>query len=194
MSSQPTTLLTPDEYLERERKAERKSEYFQGEMFLMAGASRWHGLIVTNLVGELHGQLKARPCEVYSSDMRIRVSPSGLYTYPDVMVVCGEVQFADDQKDTLLNPNLIVEVLSDSTRDYDRGRKFQHYRALPSLREYLTIAQDAPHVEHWTRQPEDRWLLTEFSDLSQSVQLTSVSCVLSLTEVYDKVKWASAGS
>ena len=194
MSSQPTTLLSPDEYLELERKAEFKSEYFQGEVFAMAGASRWHGLIVLNVGAELRQQLKARPCETYASDMRLRVSPSGLYTYPDVMVVCDEAQFADDQKDTLLNPNLIVEVLSDSTRDYDRGRKFQHYRTVPSLREYLTIEQDAPHIERWTRQPEDRWLLTEFSDLSQSVQLTSVSCVLSLTEVYDKVKWASAGS
>jgi Uma2 family endonuclease len=189
MSSQPTTLLTPAEYLELERKAEFKSEYFQGEMFAMAGASRWHGLIVTNLVGELHQQLKARPCEVYSSDLRLRVSPSGLYTYPDVMIVCAEAQFADDQKDTLLNPSLIVEVLSDSTRDYDRGEKFQHYRTLSSLREYVTVAQDAPHIEHWTRQPEDRWLLTEFGDLSQNVQLTSVGCVLSLTEVYDKVVW-----
>jgi Uma2 family endonuclease len=187
MSSQPTTLLSPAEYLELERKAERKSEYFQGEMFLMAGASRWHGLIVMNVGGELRQQLKARHCEAYSSDMRLRVSPSGLYTYPDVMVVCGEAQFADDQKDTLMNPNLIVEVLSDSTRDYDRGRKFQHYRALPSLREYLTIEQDAPHIEQWTRQPEDRWLLTEFSDLSQIVQLTCVGCVLSLAEAYDKV-------
>jgi Uma2 family endonuclease len=191
MSSQPTTLLSPDEYLELERKADRKSEYFQGEMFAMAGATRWHGLIVTNLVRELSQQLKAKPCEVYSNDLRLRVSPSGLSTYPDVMVVCGEPQFAEVQKDTLLNPNLIVEVLSDSTRDYDRGRKFQHYRALPSLREYLTIEQDAPHIERWTRQPEDRWLLTEFSDLSQRIQLTSVDCFLPLTEVYDKVDWAA---
>ena len=191
MSSQATTSLSPAEYLELERKAERKSEYLNGEMFLMAGASPRHGVIVTNLVAELRQQLKARPCIVYSSDVRMRVSPSGLYTYPDVMVVCGEPQFAGDQKDTVLNPNLIVEVLSDSTRDYDRGEKFQHYRTLSSLREYLTIAQDAPHIERWTRQPEDHWLLTEFSDLSQSVQLTSVDCVLSLTEVYDKVKWAA---
>jgi Uma2 family endonuclease len=185
------TVVSPAEYLELERKAERKSEYLNGEMFLMAGASPRHGVIVTNLVAELRQQLKARPCIVYSSDVRLRVSPSGLYTYPDVMVVCGEPQFAGDQKDTVLNPNLIVEVLSDSTRDYDRGEKFQHYRTLSSLREYLTIAQDAPHIERWTRQPEDHWLLTEFSDLSQSVQLTSVDCDLSLTEVYDKVVWAA---
>ncbi len=190
MSWRPTTLLSPAEYLELERKAETKSEYFEGEMFAMAGASRRHGLIVVNVAAELRRQLKGRPCEAYVSDMRLRVSPSGLYTYPDVVAVCGEAEFADDQKDTLLNPNLIVEVLSDSTRDYDRGEKFQHYRSLPSLREYLTIAQDALHVEHWTRQPEDRWLLTEFGDLGKSVQLDSVGCVLSLAEVYDKVVWA----
>jgi Uma2 family endonuclease len=185
MSSQ----ISPTEYLELERKAEYKSEYFQGEMFAMPGASRWHGLIVTNLVGELRQQLKARPCIACANNLRIRVSPNGLYTYPDVLVICGDAQFADDQEDTVLNPILIIEVLSDSTRDYDRGEKFQHYRTLPSLREYLTIAQHAPHIEHCIRQPEDRWLLTEFSDLSQNIQLASIGCVLSLTEVYDKVKW-----
>jgi Uma2 family endonuclease len=153
--------VSPAEYLELERKAERKSEYFQGEMFAMAPVNQRHGLIVTNLAGELSQQLKAKPCSVYSSNLRLRAN--GLYTYPDVMVICSEVQCADDQEDTLLNPNLIVEVLSDSTRDYDRGRKFQHYRTLPSLREYLTIDQDAPHVERYTRQPEDRWLLTELT-------------------------------
>jgi Uma2 family endonuclease len=186
--------MSPAEYLELERKAEFKSEYFHGEMLAMAGASRRHALIVTNLVGELSQQLKAIPCIVYASNLRLQVAPSGFYTYPDAMVLCGEALFADDQEDTVQNPNLIVEALSDSTRDYDRGRKFQHYRTLPSLREYLTIEQDAPHIERWTRQLEDRWLLTEFSFLSQSVQLSSVSCVLSFTEVYDKVKWASAGS
>lgn len=148
--------MSPTEYLDLERKAEGKSEYFRGEMFAMPGNGRWHGLIVTNLVAELRQQLKARPCDVYS---------------------------------TVLNPILIVEVLSDSTSDYDRGQKFQYYRALPSLREYLTGAQDVPHIEYRTRQPDDRWLLSDFRDLSQSIQLTSVDCVLSLAEVYDKVKW-----
>jgi Uma2 family endonuclease len=191
MSSQPTTFLTPAEYLDLERKAERKSDYFQGEMFAMAGASPRHVEIVMNLVIELGRQLKGRPCRVYSSDLRLRVSPTGLYTYPDVLVLCGEARFADDQKDTVLNPTLIIEVLSDSTRDYDRGRKFQQYRALPSLREYLTVAQDGAHVEHWTRQPEDRWLLTEFSDLTQTIQLTCIGCVLPLAEVYDKIDWTA---
>ena len=189
MSSQPTTFLTPAEYLELERRAEYKSEYFQGEMFAMAGASPRHGLIALNLGGELRQQLKQRPCRVYSSDVRLRVTPTGLYTYPDVMVVCGEPQFADDQKETVLNPAVIIEVLSPSTRDYDRGQKFQHYRTLPSLIEYLTVAQDAPHIEHYTRQPDNRWLLAEFGDQGQSVQLTSIHCVLPLAEIYHKIEW-----
>jgi Uma2 family endonuclease len=127
MSSQPNTFLTPEEYLEIERAAERKSEYFRGEMFARAGVSHEHVLIVTNVVAELARAFKGKPFEVYSSDMRLRVTPSGFYTYPDVMVVC-EPQFADDRQDTLLNPVVIVEVLSESTQDYDRGRKFQHYR------------------------------------------------------------------
>lgn len=192
MSTHPTPFLSPEEYLEIERAAERKSEYYKGEMFMMAGASPRHAWIVTNLVGELRQQLKGRPCRVSSNDLRLRVSATGLYTYPDVMVVCGEPRYAEDQKDTLLNPVVIIEVLSESTRDYDRGRKFQHYRTLPSLREYLTVAQDTPHVEHWTRQEENSGLLAEFGDLSQSIQLPSIECALSLAEIYDKVEWATS--
>jgi Uma2 family endonuclease len=173
--------------LERERLAERKSEYFQGEIFAMSGVNVWHVSIVANVVGELGQQLKGKPYRVSASDLRLRVTPASLYTYPDVMVVCGAPQFADDQKDTVLNPVLIVEVLSESTRDYDRGRKFQHYRTLPSLLEYLTISQDEPHIEHWTR-GENRWQLGEFDDLAQSIQLTSIGCVLPLAEIYDKIE------
>ena len=188
MSAQTTTFLTPEEYLEQERRAERKSEYLQGEVFAMAGASRRHGLIVANLIAELRQQLKEKPCEVYPSDVRLRVTAAGLYTYPDVMVVCGDIQFADDQKDTLLNPVLLIEVLSESTRDYDLGVKFQYYRTLPSLMEYLTVAQDEPLVGHYRRQPEDRWLLVETRDLSQTIQLPSISCSLAMAEIYDKVE------
>lgn len=189
MSSHPKTFLTPEEYLEQERRAEYKSEYFAGEVFAMAGASRRHGLIVTNLVRELSLQMKERPCDVYAGDLRLRVTPTGLYTYPDVMVICGAVQFADNRQDTVLNPVVLIEVLSESTRDYDRGQKFQQYRTLPSLTEYLTVAQDEPHVEHWTRQQEDRGLLVEFSNLAQTIQLASIDCVLPLAEIYRKVEW-----
>lgn len=188
MSLQPKTHLTPEEYLAIERKAEYKSEYFNGEMFAMAGASERHALIVTNVVAELRGQLRHRPCTVYSTDLRVRVSPTGLYTYPDVIVVCGQAQFADDQKDTLLNPTLIVEVLSESTKDYDRGGKFEHYRSLASLSEYVLIAQDKHHVEHFVRQPDNRWLLSETNRLEDTIHLPSIDCALALTEVYDKVE------
>jgi Uma2 family endonuclease len=189
MSSQRTTLLTPEEYLEIERRAERKSEYFRGEMFAMSGASRPHVLIVTNLVHELMTRLNTGPCEIYSNDMRLRVTPDGLYTYPDVMVACGEPRFADDQSDTLLNPVLIVEVLSESTEAYDRGKKFEQYRTLPSLREYLLVAQDAPRIEQWIRQPDDNWLRAETSGMDASMRLASIDCVLPLTKIYNKVNW-----
>ena len=188
MSSQPKTRLTPEEYLAIERKAEYKSEYFNGEMFAMAGASERHVLIVTNVVAELRGQLRRRPCTVYSTDLRVRVSPTGLYTYPDIVVVCGQPQFADAQRDTLLNPTLIVEVLSESSKDYDRGGKFEHYRSLASLNEYVLIAQDKHHVEHFVRQPDNRWLLSETNWLEDTIHLSSIDCDLALIEVYDKVE------
>jgi Uma2 family endonuclease len=192
MSSQPTTFLTPEQYLDLDRSADHKSEYFAGEMFAMAGATPTHVMIVTNIAAELRQRLKDVPCRVYASDLRLRVSSSGLYTYPDVAVVCGDSQFADERNDTLLNPVLIIEVLSESTRDYDRGRKFEHYRALPSLLEYLTVSQDTPHVEHWERQPTGQWLLTEYGQPGQSIPLDAIGCALPLAEVYHKVDWSRA--
>ena len=180
--------FTPEEYLALERKAERKSEYFNGEIFAMAGASPQHVLIVTNVVAELRGQLKTSPCTVYSTDLRLKISATGLYTYPDVIVVCGEPQFDDDHKDTLLNPTLIVEVLSESTKDYDRGGKFEQYRMIESFVEYVLIAQDKRHVEHFVRQAGNRWLLSETNRLEDTIELTSIACNLMLTEVYDKVE------
>jgi Uma2 family endonuclease len=188
MSLRPTTFVSPEDYLAQERLAERKSEYFQGEIFAMSGASRRHVWIAANVLGNLWQQLKGKPCRVSASDFRLRVTPD-LYSYPDVMVICGEAQFADDQKDTVLNPALIVEVLSESTRNYDRGRKFQHYRKLPSLIEYLMIEQDEPRIEHWTRQRENHWDFVELDDLAQTIELTSVGCLLPPTEIYDKIAW-----
>jgi len=189
MSSQPSTFLTPEEYLEIERRAERKSEYFQGEMFAMAGTSLEHAEIIINLGRELGQRLKGRQCHVYSTDVRLRVAPNGLYTYPDVMVICGDPQLADGRRDTVVNPVLIVEVLSESTEAYDRGKKFDQYSTLPSLREYLLVAQDAPRIEQWSRQPDDNWLRFETSGRDSSLQLASSDCVLPLAEVYDKIEW-----
>jgi len=146
-----------------------------------------HHLIVTNVLRELSLQLKGRPCTTYPSDMRVKVSPTGLYTYPDITVVCGEARFEDNQQDTLLNPTLIVEVLSESTEAYDRGGKFAHYRKLASLMEYVLITQTKPHIEPYVRQPDNRWLLAEADSLSDTIHLPSIDCHLALAEVYDKV-------
>jgi Uma2 family endonuclease len=177
---------TPEEYLALERKAEYKSEYINGFIVAMAGASEEHILIVTNVVGELRARLKGQPCRTYSNDMRVRVSATGVYTYPDVVVVCGERHFDDTRKDTLLNPTLIVEVLSESTEAYDRGDKFAHYLRLESLQEYVMIAQDKARVERYLRQEGD-WRFTVIDDLDGTLSLASVGCELPLREICDLV-------
>ena len=189
MSAVPKSHLSPREYLARERQAETKSEYLRGEVFAMSGASRKHNLIAGNVNRELGQQLRNRECEVYQGDMRVKVSPTGLYTYPDVSVVCGEPEFEDAEVDTLLNPKVIVEVLSPSTADYDRGGKFTHYRRLPSLQEYVLISQDRPLVEHYVRQGQDEWLLTEHSSLEDGLILPSIGCRLPFSEIYLKVRF-----
>jgi Uma2 family endonuclease len=191
MSSQPKLRYTPEEYLALERKAEYKSEYFAGEIFAMAGASERHNLIAGNVFAILHAQFRGRPCRVYMSDMRVKVSPTGLYTYPDVVALCGEPQFDDEQKDTLLNPTVVIEVLSSSTEAYDRGGKFGHYRKIASLEEYVLIAQEEPHIEHYVRQPRNHWLLSEASGLQDTIQLSSVNCTLTLSDVYEKVEFGT---
>lgn len=188
MCAQVKIYVTPQEYLAIERQAEYKSEYFNGQVFAMSGASKRHNLITGNVLAELHAQLKKRPCTIYPSDMRLKVNATGLYTYPDVTVVCDEAQFDDDQQDTLLNPTVIVEVLSKSTEAYDRGEKFEHYRKLPSLAEYILIPQDKYHVEHYVRQPDNQWLLSETDSLQDTIQLPSINCYLAMADVYDKVK------
>ncbi|HEX8846012.1 MAG TPA: Uma2 family endonuclease [Pyrinomonadaceae bacterium] len=187
IDSQPKTYLTPEEYLAIERKAEYRSEYFNGEMFAMTGASRKHNLITLNIAGELRQQSKGKPCEVYVNDMRVRIPLTGLYTYPDVVVVCGEPEFEDDFVDTLLNPTLIVEVLSETTESYDRGRKSSYYRTVQSLAEYLLVSQDEYKVEQYVRQADGRWLLTDIRSPEGVIELASVPCVLALKEVYDRV-------
>jgi Uma2 family endonuclease len=191
MAASPTTFVTPEEYLERELGSEEKHEYFNGEVFAIARPSARHTWIVANVTGSFWQQLKGKPCRVSSSELRLRVTPTGLYTYPDVMVICGNVEVAAEQKDTVLNPVVIVEVLSPSTKDYDRGQKFQHYRTLPSLIDYLMVAQDEPRVEHWTRQSENRGLLSDFAGLGQVIPLASIDCILPLAQVYDKIEWTS---
>jgi Uma2 family endonuclease len=178
--------FTPAEYLAQERKAEYKSEYIAGQMVAMSGASRVHNLISGNLARVLGSQLLDRPCEVYASDMRVKVTARGMYTYPDTVVVCGDAQFEDEQVDTLLNPTVIVEALSTPTEAYDRGAKFEYYRQLPSLREYILVAQEQILIEHFVREDEG-WLLTETTGPGELVQLPSIACALPVAEVYRKV-------
>jgi Uma2 family endonuclease len=192
MSVQPKPYLSPEDYLALERSADFKSEYFAGEIFAMSGASEPHNLIVVNASAELRQQLKKRPCKLYANDMRVKVSPTGLYTYSDLIVVCGKAQFDDVHFDTLLNPTLIIEVLSDSTEAYDRGRKFEHYRKLESLAEYVLIAQHRPHIESYRRQLDQQWLLTESTGLDSVFRLDSIDCELALAEVYDKIEFSNA--
>ncbi len=193
MPAQPQLRLTPQEYLIRERRASFKSEYRNGEVLEMAPASRRHILIATNLSAELGAQLKKKPCTVYISALRMKVNATGLYTYPDVMVVCGAPQFDEDdeQLETLMNPTLIVEVLSPSTEDYDRGSKFGQYRTIPSIQEYLLIAQDRCHAEHFVKQPDQSWLRSEASRMEEALALASIGCTLALAEVYDEVDFTS---
>ena len=192
MSRPAEQFITAADYLALERQAETKSEYLNGCIYAMSGASRGHNRITVNLTSALHAQLKRKPCEPFSGDMRVKVSPTGLYTYPDLVVVCGKGQFEDTHLDTLLNPTLIIEVLSDSTEAYDRGRKFEHYRKLESLAEYVLISQHWPHVESYRRQPDHHWLLTESSGLDGVLRLESIDCELALVEVYDKVELKNA--
>ena len=180
--------ITPEEYLALERKATIKSEYLGGQMYAMSGASRAHNLICLNIGGELRAQLKKRACEVYTNDMRVKVGAAGLYTYPDVLVVCEEPRFEDATVDTLLNPTALFEVLSPSTEAYDRGAKFGYYRQLDSMQEYTLVSQDFMRVEHYLRHNE-QWILTEFGSLDDVVQLTSINCELPLREIYAKVEF-----
>jgi Uma2 family endonuclease len=177
---------TPEQYLASERAAEHKSEYINGEIFAMSGASREHNLICVNLLRELSAQLLDRACEVYGSDMRVKVSATGMYTYPDVVAVCGEPVFEESQVDTLTNPTAIIEVLSPSTEAYDRGDKFAHYRRLASLQEYVLVAQDKMRVEHYERRGAE-WVLTEVNEPDASLNLVSLGCSVALEEVYRRV-------
>jgi Uma2 family endonuclease len=184
MSTLPRPRLSPEEYLDIERKAEFKSEYYNGEMFAMSGGSRYHDRIASQLSGLVWQHLRKSRCEMYTANMRVR-TPGGLYTYPDLSIACAEPQFYDKEVDTLLNPTLLVEILSPSTEGYDRGRKAELYRAIPSLRELLIVAQDRLHVELFRRVEGGPWDFSEADGLGGSVELTSIGLTLRLSELYE---------
>ena len=191
MSTQPKSFLTPEQYLEIERKAEFKSEYYRGEMFAMAGASLAHISIVGNLTRDLGVQVRPGPCRVYSNDMRVCTGSSGLYTYPDVVAVCGQPRLLDGATATLLNPTVIIEVLSPSNEGYDRGLKFELYQSIESLSEYVLVAQDRMRVDLFTRQSDGNWLFRSFSRAEDSVEMQSLGCRLTLADIYEKVDFAA---
>ena len=191
MASVPKPYLTPEEYLHRERKAEFRSEYYRGETFAMAGASANHNLIVGNCVLTLGLQMKKKPCRVYPSDLKLRIEATGLYTYPDLSVVCGEPQLESDAGDVLLNPVVIVEVLSESTEAYDRGKKFEHYRTIPTLRHYVLISQDRHSIDCFSLHDDEMWSLKSCQGLEGKVTLDAIDGELAASEVYAKVTLAS---
>lgn len=180
--------ISPEEYLALERKAVVRHEYFDGEIYEMAGASEEHATISSNVNASLNFQLKKRPCKSYQSDLRVHIPATNLYTYPDIVVVCGKPQLLEDAHlDTLLNPTLIVEVLSPSTADYDKGARFDYYRTLESLREYVLVWQDKKRVARYAKQIDGSWLLRDSIGEEAEIVLDSIDCMLSIEDIYDKV-------
>lgn len=181
--------LTPLEYLTIERAAPTKSEFFDGEMFAMAGGTALHSLIGTNVSGEFRNLLRGKKCVPYNADLRIQVQPTGLFTYPDLSVICGPLEFALGTDDTVTNPTVLVEVLSPSTEAYDRGQKFLHYRQLPSLREYLLVSQHEPLLELFSRQDENLWALRQAVGLDAQLEVPTLGITLALAEIYAGVEF-----
>ncbi len=179
--------MSEAEYLQYERRAEFRSEYISGRVYAMAGASWRHGQIILSMGAELRRRLQGSSCRAFISDVRVRVAQTRMYTYPDLGIVCGPPRFADDQQDTLLNPAVLIEVLSDSTKSYDRGEKFAHYRRIDSLREYLVVDQESPHLEHYTRRDDGSWVLREYDGLGGSLILAAAGCELPLAAIYEDI-------
>ena len=188
MSTQAMPFLTPEQYLEIERAAEIRSEYLAGSVYAMSGSSFDHASVVMATLAGLHSQLRGRQPEVFATNLRLFVREHDLITYPDVFVVCPPFQVPDDQHDTMLDATVIIEVLSPSTKNYDRGEKFVFYRALPSFREYLLLEQSEIRAEHHVRQPDGAWLMREYLSLSDEIDLTSIACRLRLQDVYERVE------
>ena len=184
------SLLSVEEYLQQERAAEFKSEYVNGQIMAMAGASISHNTLAGNVFASLHTQLRTRPCSVFASDMKVRIDKANVFRYPDVSALCGPMLFHDGEQDGYCNPSVIVEVLSPATERLDRGEKFTGYRLLDSLREYILIRQDQVDVEVFSREPEGRWISLEYDEPADSFFLRSIGCTLTLAEIYEKVMFA----
>jgi Uma2 family endonuclease len=188
--SLPRTLpvFTTEQYLDLERHTETRHEFLDGTVYAMSGASRAHSAICFNLAGLTHRQLNGTPCRGFSSDMKVRSGDARLYAYPDLTIVCGEPLVDDDHGDVLTNPSVIFEVLSRSTEAYDRGEKFERYKTIETLTDYVLVSQDQPRLEHFSRQPDGTWALAEVSGRDASLKLVSINCRVAVAEVYDRVE------
>ena len=186
MSAVPKPIYNADQYLALEQGAEYRSQFYFGEIFAMAGASRRHNVVAANVLANIHPQLKGRSCEVYQNDMRVKVHPD-FYTYPDIVIVCGEPEIERKNGENLLNPTVLIEVLSPSREKFDRGDKFRFYRLMPSLREYVLVSQDRVNVEHYLRQEDNSWLFAALNEEGDVLELPSVSCLVNVRDIYDKV-------
>jgi len=187
MSAIPQPLYTLEEYLARERVAEERSEFYRGQIFAMAGGSPRRNTICLNIASALKRRLRGSPCRPFASDQRLRIPANGLSTYPDVSVVCGEMQFDEIDRDAIVNPKVLIEVLSPSTESYHRGKKFDLYRELTSLQEYVLVSQEEPMIERFVRQEDGDWLLTVFKGMDAVLELASVACELPFAEIYEDV-------
>lgn len=189
MEEQAKQYHTPEEYLALEETAEFKSEYYRGEIFAMAGGSVDHNQIISNLNARLNLAFRNKNCRVYAADVRLRVEARDMFTYPELLVVCGQPEFYRDRNDTVTNPLVIIEVLSESTKNYDRGEKFEIYRTLPTLKEYILVDQYKAHLEHFSRTGKGQWLLEEFDHPDAILHLPEIDFQISLREIYDKIEW-----
>jgi Uma2 family endonuclease len=181
--------ISAHEYFTMEEVAEYKNEYYHGEIFAMSGASFHHNLIAMNVSGYLHGLLRDSECFVLSGDMKIQIDEDTHYTYPDICVVCGNIEFVGDRTDVIDNPLVIIEILSESTKDYDRGSKFTAYRNIASLKDYILIDQYTPHIEYFHKDKGERWTLSEYKNIDDTFKIISIDIVLSMKTVYHRVKW-----
>ncbi|MFL6284774.1 MAG: Uma2 family endonuclease [Pyrinomonadaceae bacterium] len=191
MTTQTITYVTPDEYLAAERLSDYRSEYLDGGVYPMTGGSINHNQITINLILELGAQLRARPCRVLGVDLKVRLPDSRKFFYPDVVAICDELQIHDDRKDIILNPDLVIEVLSPSTEAFDRGAKFRAYQTIESLKEYVLVSQNEPLIEQYVRNGEGKWTYAAAEGLDSTLTLPSIECTLNLSAVYDKVDFNS---
>lgn len=181
--------ISPEEYLEQERKATEKHEYYQGEVFAMSGTSLEHVIISRNVMIELGNKLKGKSCQPFGSDLRMHIPPNTLYTYPDLSIICGKPELTDEHFDTATNPTVLIEILSPSTRNYDMGIKFKLYRDIPTLKEYILVDSENVYVEKHTRQADNSWLLSEIKNTGDILKIESIQVTLALRDIYEGISF-----